>query len=67
MNRRRTAASLSVAAFAAFGFTLVRSDVRIETRVDARIRTSVAAIADSLEREGLKPEPLVDYALEGTR
>lgn len=67
MNRRLTAASLSVAAFAAFGFTLARSDVRIETRVDARIRASVAAIADSLEREGFLPEPLVDYALEGTR
>jgi hypothetical protein len=67
MNRRQTAASFSVAAFAALGFTIVRSDVRIETRVDARIRTSVAAISDSLEREGIRPEPLIDYALEGTQ
>lgn len=67
MNRRQTAASFSVAAFAAFGFTVIRSDLRIETRVDARIRTSVAAISDSLEREGISPEPLIDYALEGTQ
>jgi len=58
---------IAVATFAAAGFTMVRSDVRIENRVDARIRKAVAAIADSLEREGLKPEPLVDYALEGTQ
>jgi hypothetical protein len=67
MKRRMTALSISLAAFTAAGFTVVRSDVRIETRVDSRIRASVAAIADSLEREGLKPEPLVDYALEGTQ
>jgi hypothetical protein len=67
MNRRLSAASFSIAAFAAFGFTLVRSDSRVEERVDARIRASVAAIVDSLEREGLQPEPLVDYALEGTQ
>ena len=67
MKRRVTAVSFSLAAFAAVGFTVVRSDLRIEQRVDPRIRVSVAAIADSLEREGLKPEPLVDYALEGTQ
>lgn len=61
-----TAASISLAAFAAMGFTVVRSDARIEKSVDARIRASVAAISDSLEREGLRPEPLIDYALEGT-
>jgi hypothetical protein len=57
---------IAAAAFVAAGFTLVRSDLRIETRVDPRIRVAVAAIADSLEREGLKPEPLVDCALQGT-
>jgi len=67
MKRRMTAVSISLAAFTAAGFTVVRSDLRIETRVDSRIRAFVAAIADSLEREGLQPEPLVDYALEGTQ
>ena len=42
------------------------SDRRIETRVDARIRVTVAAICDSLSREGIAAEPLVQYALEGT-
>ena len=67
MMRRMTAVSFSLAAFTAAGFSVVGSDARIETRVDSRIRASVAAIADSLEREGIKPEPLVDYALEGTQ
>ena len=67
MNRRLTAVSFSLAAFTAVGFTVIASDARIETWVDARVRAPVAAIADSLEREGIKPEPLVDYALEGTR
>ena len=67
MRRLTTTASIAAAAFVAAGFTLVASDVRIETRVDPRIRSAVAAIADSLEREGFKPEPLIDYALEGTQ
>jgi len=67
MRRRMTAVSFSLAAFTAAGFTVAASDVRIERQVDSRIRASVAAIADSLEREGLEPEPLIDYALEGTR
>ena len=67
MNRHRTAASISMAAFVAAGFTVARSDARIEERVHPRIRAAVAAIADSLEREGVKPEPLIDYALEGTQ
>jgi len=67
MKRMLHSGMIAAAVFVAAGFTLVRSDVRIETRVDARIRSAVAAIADSLEREGLKPEPLVDYALEGTQ
>jgi hypothetical protein len=67
MNRRMTAAAISFAALAAAGFTVVNSDERIERRVDARIRASVAAIADSLERDGFRPEPLIDYALEGTQ
>ena len=67
MKRVLNSGMIAAAVFVAAGFTLVRSDVRIETRVDARIRAAVAAIADSLEREGLKPEPLIDYALEGTQ
>ncbi|HEX6944239.1 MAG TPA: hypothetical protein VF128_15030 [Gemmatimonadaceae bacterium] len=67
MKRVLNSGMIAAAVFVAAGFTLVRSDLRIETRVDARIRAEVAAIADSLEREGLKPEPLVDYALEGTQ
>ena len=67
MNRRWTAASISMAAFVVAGFTVAGSDARIEQRVNPRIRAAVAAIADSLEREGVKPEPLVDYALEGTQ
>lgn len=67
MNRRWTATSISLAAFAAAGFTVATSDSRIEERVHPRIRSAVAAIADSLEREGVQPEPLIDYALEGTQ
>ena len=67
MNRIATVTAMSFAAFAAAGFTLTASDTRIETRVDARIRSAVASIADSLQREGVSPEPLVDYALEGTQ
>lgn len=63
---RRSATSMSVAAFAVAGFGLIASDARIDTRVDPRIRTVVAAIYDSLDREGIKAEPLVQYALEGT-
>ena len=49
----------------AAGMTWSGTDRRVEERVDVRIRAQVAAIVDSLEREGLPPEPLVDYALEG--
>lgn len=62
MKRLLTGAAL----FAALGFTKYASDSRIETRVDARIRGAVAAIADSLEREGVIAESLIQYALEGT-
>jgi hypothetical protein len=57
---------MTFAALAAAGFSAFISDHRIETRVDARIRGTVAAIADSLTREGVTAEPLIDYALEGT-
>lgn len=67
MSRTSAISAISLAAFAAAGFTLRPSDSRIETRVDARIRASVAAIADSLDREGVTREPLVQYALEGTQ
>ena len=66
MKRAATVAAMSFAAITAAGFTTVVSDVRIETRVDARIRSSVAAIADSLQREGVTPELMIQSALEGT-
>ncbi len=57
----------TVAVFATFGFTIyAASDARVDTMVDARIRGSVAAIVDSLNREGVIAEPLIQYALEGT-
>jgi hypothetical protein len=55
-----------LAASAAASLPESASDMRIETRVDARIRVTVAAIYDSLDREGITGEPLVQYALEGT-
>jgi hypothetical protein len=58
---------MTFAAFAAAGFTVAGSDDRIEQRVDARIRATVSSIVDSLQREGVPHEPLVDYALEGTQ
>jgi len=67
MRRLFRSGVIATTALAAAGFTMVRSDVRIETRVDARIRKEVGAIVDSLEREGMKPEPLVDCALQGTQ
>ena len=67
MKRHMSVVSFAITSFAAAGLTLAASDVRIERDVDPRIRSEVAAIADSLEREGLQPEPLIDYALQGTR
>lgn len=67
MRRLLSVAPLSLAAFALAGVAAVTTDIRVETRVDARIRPAVAAIVDSLEREGIAPEPLIDYALEGTQ
>ena len=54
-------------ALAAAGMTVAATDKRVEERVDKRIRAQVAAIVDSLEKEGLPPEEVVDYALEGTQ
>ncbi|HZI29900.1 MAG TPA: hypothetical protein VFD64_17145 [Gemmatimonadaceae bacterium] len=67
MTRLTTVSAMSFAALAAAGFTVAATDDRIEKRVDARIRATVASIADSLDREGVPHEPLVDYALEGTQ
>lgn len=67
MKRRTSAAAMFLAASVAAGFTMVSSDVRIDTRVDPRIRGAVAAIYDSLSREGIGAEPLIQYALEGTQ
>jgi hypothetical protein len=66
MKRLLATASISLAAFAGLGFSVARTDIRVEKDVDARIRSAVAAIVDSLEREGVATEPLIDYALEGT-
>ena len=57
---------MCLAAYAAASLPVLASDERIETRVDVRIRAAVAAICDSLDREGITGEPLVQYALEGT-
>ena len=67
MKRLATVTAMSFAAFSAAGFTLAAGDDRVEKRVDASIRAAVASIVDSLQREGVSPEPLVDYALEGTQ
>ena len=58
--------SMLLPVFLAASLPVFASDVRIETRVDPRIRVTVAAIYDSLDREGITGEPLVQYALEGT-
>jgi hypothetical protein len=55
-----------LSAFSAVGFTFSATDDRIEKRVDSRIRSTVAAIYDSLDREGIKADPMVLYAIEGT-
>ena len=62
----RTLLRMFLVASAAASLPVFASDGRIETRVDARIRVTVAAIYDSLGREGITGEPLVQYALEGT-
>lgn len=66
MKRRASSASMFLAVSVAAGFGMVVSDARIETRVDPRIRDAVAAINDSLNREGIGAEPLIQYALEGS-
>jgi hypothetical protein len=66
VKRLMPVASAAFAVAAAAGFTAFVADERIEKRVDARIRGPVAALADSLEREGVPAEQLIDYALEGT-
>lgn len=66
MKRTITLASMTLAALGAAGFTKYVSDARIESRVDAKIRAEVSAIVDSLKREGVATEPLIQYALEGT-
>jgi hypothetical protein len=66
VKRLWTAGVMSLAAFGAVGFTTFVADERIEKRVDSRIRAEVAAIADSLEREGVTAELLIQYSLEGT-
>jgi hypothetical protein len=63
---RFSVASISLAAFTAAGLTVAATDIRVEKNVDARIRAQVSAIVDSLEKEGVSTEPLIDYALEGT-
>lgn len=63
--KRLLAVPVSIVAFSLAG-VVVKTDVRVETRVDARIRPAVSAIVDSLQREGTATEPLIQYALEGT-
>lgn len=66
MNRLASFTLVSLTALAGAGFTLAATDRRVEERVDPRIRTAVSSIVDSLQRENVSPEPLVQYALEGT-
>lgn len=56
----------AAAVFASVAWTSLVTDVRVETRVDPRVRPVVSAIVDSLQKEGIQPEPLIQYALEGT-
>ena len=64
--RRAFRPALGLAVLVTAAFTSVASDVRVETRVDSRVRPAVSAIVDSLQAEGIQPEPLIQYALEGT-
>jgi hypothetical protein len=67
MRRPGLRSILALGALATVAWTAAPSDARIEKWVDPRIRAQVATIWDSLVAEGLFPEPLVQYALEGTR
>jgi hypothetical protein len=64
--RRLTRVAAGLAVFASVAWTSLATDERIEKRVDSRVRAAVAAIVDSLQGEGIQPEPLIQYALEGT-
>ena len=64
--KRYSVASLPLMALAAAGLTVASTDRRVEERVDSRIRAQVAAVVDSLEKEGVPSELLIQYALEGT-
>lgn len=62
-----TRSLLALGAVATVAWTWRSSDPRVDTMVDPRVRETVGRITDSLVAEGLHPEPLVQYALEGTR
>jgi hypothetical protein len=64
--RPRSRLAAAIAVFASIAWTALVSDVRVETRVDPRVRPVVSALVDSLQKEGIQPEPLIQYALEGT-
>ena len=66
MKRGQSLAALSLVTLTGVGYTLAATDRRVEERVDPRIRATVASIVDSLQRENVSAEPLVQYALEGT-
>lgn len=65
MRRVRHAAWLGSLAFAASALAQQTADERLAGRLDGDTREQVVALVDSLKREGLPTEPIVDRALEG--
>lgn len=65
MLRVRHAAWLAPLAFAASAFAQQPAEDRLAGRLDGDTRERVVALVDSLKREGLPTEPIVDRALEG--
>jgi hypothetical protein len=65
MLRVRPFALLSSFAFAASALAQQTPDERLTGRLDSDTREQVVALVDSLKREGLPVEPIVDRALEG--
>ena len=65
MLRVRHFAWLGALAFAASALAQQTADERLASRLDGDTRDQVVALVDSLKREGLPTEPIVDRALEG--
>lgn len=65
MRGVRQLAWLGSFAFAASAMAQQTADERLAGRLDGSTRDQVVALVDSLKREGLPTEPIVDRALEG--